>query len=245
MSSNSSMSDYRPRVLCAGIYLANRENTAEHISRVFSDSQWVDVVQRWIALTSGQEGRTDVAGTVAVVSEPTPKLALLNRLLTDATEFEWVILCDDDIEVSKGFVDALIAMAERFDFALCQPARTHDSYVDHCFVARLSGLLARQTRFVEIGPVVCVRSDAASLLFPFNENCGMGWGLDFVWPVVIEAAGLRMGIIDSVPVAHRIRKSTTNYVHEHAHREMVSTLAANKHLTYQEAFQIVESFCDA
>lgn len=245
MSSRSSLSRSRPRVLCAGIYLAHRENTAEHISRVFSDSQCVDVVQRWIGLTVGQEGRTDIPGTVAVVSDATPKLALLNRLLTDVTEFDWIVLCDDDIEVSKGFVDALVGMAQRFEFALCQPARTHDSYVDHCFVARLSGLLARRTRFVEIGPVVCVRSDAASLLFPFDENCGMGWGLDFVWPVVIEGAGLRMGIIDSVPVAHRIRKSTTNYVHEIAHREMASTLAANKHLTHQEAFQIVESFCDA
>jgi len=133
-------------------------------------------------------------------------------------------------------------MAQRFDFALCQPARTHDSYVDHCFVARLSGLLARQTRFVEIGPLVCVRSDAAPLLLPFNENCGMGWGLDFVWPVIMENAGLRMGIIDAVPVAHRIRKPTANYMYEDAHREMVRTLATNKHLKYQEAFQIVESF---
>jgi hypothetical protein len=245
MASYDFTSGHRPKVLCAGIYLADLENTAEHIGRVFSGSQHVDVVQRWIALTRGQGGQTDVPGTVAVVSESTSKFALLNRLLTDVTAFDWVILCDDDIEVANGFVDALISRAQRFDFALCQPARTHDSYVDHFFVARLSGLLARRTRFVEIGPVVCVRSDAAPLLFPFNENCGMGWGLDFVWPVIIEGAGLRMGIIDSVPVAHRIRKSTTNYVHENAHREMAWTLATNKHLSYQEAFQIIESFCDA
>jgi hypothetical protein len=237
------MSSSRPRVLCAGIYLAHRENTAEHITRVFSDSRRVDLVQRWIALAvDGHGGQTDIPGTVAVVSEPTPKLALLSRLLDDVTTFDWVILCDDDIEVTNGFVDALIAMADRFDFALCQPARTHDSYVDHCFVARLSGLLARQTRFVEIGPLVCVRRDAAPLILSFNEHCGMGWGLDFVWPVIIENAGLRMGIIDSVPVAHRIRKPTTNYVYGDAHREMAWTLATNKHLTYHEAFQIVECF---
>ena len=236
------MSSRRPRVLCAGIYLADRENTAEHITRVFSRSQRVDLVQRWLALTGGQGGRTDIPGTVGVVPEPTPKLTLINRLLTDVSAFDWVILCDDDIEVADGFVDALIAMAKRFDFALCQPARTHDSYVSHCFVARLSGLLARQTRFVEIGPLVCVRADAAPLLFPFNENCRMGWGLDFVWPVIIENAGLRMGIIDSVPVAHRMRKPITNYRHEDAHREMAWTLAANRHLTHQDAFQIVESF---
>jgi hypothetical protein len=236
------MSNYGPRVLCVGIYLADHENTAAHITRIFSGSRRVDLVQRWLALTSGKGGRTDIRGTVGVVSEPTPKLVLLNRLLTDRSAFDWVILSDDDIEVGDGFVDALIAMAERFDFALCQPARTHDSYVDHCFVARLSGLLGRQTRFVEIGPLVCMRADAVPLLLPFNEDCRMGWGLDFVWPIIIENAGLRMGIIDSVPIAHRIRKPTTNYRHEDAHREMAWTLATNRHLTHQDAFQIVESF---
>jgi hypothetical protein len=235
----------RPSVLCAGVYLAHRENTAEHLNRVFSGSQRVDLVQRWVALTSDSgEGWTDLPGTVAVVSEPTPKFALLNRLLTDVTAFDWIILCDDDIEVADGFVDALIAMAQRFDFALCQPARTHDSYVDHYFLPQLSGLLARWTRFVEIGPVVCIRRDVAPLLLPFDDNCGMGWGLDFVWPVVMENAGMRMGIIDSVPVAHRIRKPTANYVHAEADREMARIVAAHPHLTYQQAFQIVEGYCD-
>jgi hypothetical protein len=239
------MSSRRPRVLSAGVYLAHQENTAEHISRVFSRSQRVDLVQRWIALTKGgKEGRTEVPGTVAIVSEPTPKFALLNRLLTDLTVFDWIILCDDDIEVAEGFVDALIVMAQRFDFALCQPARTHESYVDHYFVTQLSGLLARQTRFVEIGPVVCIRRDAVPLLLPFAENCGMGWGLDFIWPVIMEHAGLRLGIIDSVPVAHRIRKPTANYMHADADREMSLLLAANRHLTYQQAFQIVEGYCN-
>jgi hypothetical protein len=239
------MRSFRPRVLCVGIYLAHCENTAEHITRVFSDSQRVDVVQRWIALTVGGEGgKTDIPGTMAVVTEPTPKLALLNRMLTDLTAFDWVILCDDDIEVANGFIDALITMAQRFDFALCQPARTHDSYIDHFFVAQLSGVLARQTRFVEIGPLVCVRRDAAPLLLDFNANCGMGWGLDFVWPVTIENAGLRMGIIDCVPVAHRIRKPVANYMYESARREAAQTLAANRHLTRDQAFQIVEIFCD-
>ncbi len=238
------MPDRRPKVLCAGIYLAHRENSAEHISGVFSRSQRVDFLQRWMALTDGRKGRTDIPGTVAVISEPASKFMLLNRLLADVTAFDWAILCDDDIEVAEGFVDALITMAQRFDFAVCQPARTHDSYVDHQFVTRLSGLLARQTRFVEIGPVVCIRRDAMPLLLPFDDNCGMGWGLDFIWPVILENAGLRLGIIDSVPVAHRIRKPVANYVHVEAYSQMTRMLASNRHLTHQQAFQIVEAYCD-
>lgn len=82
------MPSLRLRVLYARIYLAHRENTATHIASVLSKSQRFDLVQRWIALAVGdQEGKADIPGTAAVVSEPTPKLALLNRLLTDLRSF--------------------------------------------------------------------------------------------------------------------------------------------------------------
>ena len=49
-----------------------------------------------------------------------------------------------------------------------------------------------------------MRRDAAALLLPFDEACGMGWGLDLI--VKIEQAGLKMGIIDATPVTHALRR---------------------------------------
>ncbi len=127
------------------------------------------------------------------------------------------------------------------DLALSQPARTADSYIDHYFVMQMPGIKGRTTRFVEIGPLVCVRSDAYSLIFPFGE-VGMGWGLDFIWPQLIEQAGLRMGIVDAVPVAHRLRKPVSHYSHAQADQEQQNLLRNRQHLSREEAFIVREIY---
>ena len=70
----------------------------------------------------------------------------------------------------------------------------------------------------------------------------MGWGLDLVWPHQIESAGLRMGIIDAVPVAHRIRAPVTGYNYDAANAEMQRILATNPHLKAVDAMQILQVF---
>jgi len=230
------------KILVVGVYLANRPNTATHLSFEFAGSRSHEVVQRWVALAPNGEGRFDHPMTDLVVTDPTPKFVLLDQLLHDASEFDWVLLCDDDVEVGANFIDELIRLCTCHDFALAQPARTLDSFTDHPFVQILPGLQARLTRFVEIGPLTCIRRDAMKVLLPFRPESGMGWGLDFVWPVRMEAAGLRMGIVDAVPIAHRIRKSVTGYTHSSAHLGMCAALANERHLTPDEAFTVLEAY---
>ena len=230
------------RVLVTGIYMADRRNTAAHLMFELAGSMEHEVVQRWIALAPNGQGQFDLPMTELVVTEPTPKFVLLDRLLGDASEFDWVLLCDDDVEVGPHFLDALIRSCDHHDFALAQPARTTDSFTDHPFVQVLPGLKARRTRFVEIGPVTCIRRDAVPILLSSGANSRMGWGLDFIWPARLERVGLRMGIIDAVPIAHRIRRSVTGYTHGSAHLDMCATLARERHLSLDEAFTIVEAF---
>ncbi len=230
-------------VLCVGVYLADRANTAAQTFRALNNSRDVRVTQRWTALTLGKDDfRLDVPATVSVIEKPTPRCHLLNKMLSDAERFDWVLIVDDDIEAPPGFVDALIFVALSFDFAVCQPARTPDSFVDHAIVRRHAGLLARQSRFVEIGPVVLIRRDAMPYLLPFAENDSMGWGLDFVWPVRMENAGLKMGIIDAVPVAHRMRPPCEGYAWSAANKEMAEALAREPYLSKEEAFRVLEAY---
>jgi hypothetical protein len=230
-------------VLVVGVYLANRENTAHHISRELILSRRWNVEQRWIALGRG-DPRALAPPTTATVEPPQPKFALLNRVLgrEELDRHEFVVVCDDDIELPEGFLDRYLDLVTRFDLALAQPARTHDSYIDHWFVEQLDGLEARRTRFVEIGPLFSMRRDAARHLLPFSEESAMGWGYDFVWPVVMEAAGLRMGIVDATPVAHRLRKPVAYYDHASASRAMNAFLSTRSHLSREEAFTIVEAY---
>lgn len=230
------------RILAAGVYMAEKPNTVAHVSLCLALSKKHRVEQRWIALSPNGKGACDHPMTLAVVTERTPKFQLLDRLLVDAQDYDWILLCDDDIELDFDAIDKLIDYATAYDFALCQPARTTDSFTDHPLVQVLPGLKARRTRFVEIGPFVCMRRDAAKLLLPFGNACGMGWGLDFVWPHIIEDANLKMGIIDAVPVAHRIRPPVTGYNYESARREMDRLLAEHPHLTLDQAFTVIEAY---
>jgi hypothetical protein len=172
------------------------------------------------------------------------KFLLLNQLLaeTDIDRYEFIVVCDDDIVLPSGFIDRYLELVTRYEFGLAQPARTHESFIDHPFVEQLDGLAARWTRFVEIGPLFSVHRRAVALLLPFDESSPMGWGYDFFWPSLIADAGLKMGIVDATPVAHSFRKPVSYYEHGTSSRDMERFLRQRSHLSPDEAFFIVESY---
>ncbi len=238
------ISDVPNRALVAGIYLSDRENNVVAISRELSQSKrWV-VDQQWIALGRGTIPNGLASATVLIVESQVPKFVLLNQLLgkLDFDRYAFVLVCDDDVGLPTSFVDRYLELVVAHDFALAQPARSHDSYINHFLVEQLDGLKARRTRFVEIGPVFSMRRDAARLLLPFDEASPMGWGYDFVWPVIMERAGLRMGIVDAAPVAHDLRKPVAHYRYHSARQAMDAFLVSRPHLPKHEAFSIIESY---
>jgi hypothetical protein len=231
-------------VLVLGVYLADKENRALETARELSRSRRWRVEQRWVAL-----GRSPVPPELAAVTtfrqeSRQAKFVLLNRLLdtVDLARYAFILVTDDDITLPGGFLDDYLERVVRHDLALAQPARTHASYIDHWLVEQLDGLEARRTRFVEIGPLFSMRRDAARLLTPFSEASPMGWGYDLVWPVVMEEAGLALGIVDATPVAHDLRKPVALYDDRDAAIAMQSFLGAHPHLARHEAFRILESY---
>ena len=233
------------KVLVAGVYLADVATWVTDIVPALSAALHHCVTQRWIALWQGPVGPCAASHTVLSVQGPAPKFELLNRVLEDADAFDWVIIADDDVVIAETWLDSYLALAGRFDFALSQPARTRDSFSDNHIVAQAPGLLARRTRFVEIGPVFCIRRDAVPLLVPFEPEIGMGWGLDFIWPMRLEKSGMRIGIVDAAPVAHSLRNQVQSYVHTEPGRVMLRLLDRVPHLTRSEAFRVLESYPDA
>lgn len=237
-----SAGEARGSVLAVGVYLSERENNAVEISRELARARDWQVEQRWIALGNAPVPEPLAAVTTSVVRTRTGKFSLVNRLVGELGRHDFVVVCDDDIALPEGFVDRYLEIVNRYDLALAQPARTHDSYVENWIVEQLDGLVARRTRFVEIGPLFSMRRDAARLLMPFDEAAPMGWGYDVVWPVRIEQAGLRMGIVDATPVAHKMRKTVSLYDSHETSFEANQFLSRNPHLTTHEAFSIVEAY---
>ena len=164
----------RGHVLVVGAYFTEQRNAIHHITEEFGRTSEWQVEQRWIAL--GGRGISDLAEyTIEVSVAIEPKFILLNRQLksVDLARYRYVIVCDDDIRVPSDFLDRYLAIVEKCDFGLAQPARTFGSFTDHHFVTQLQGILARETRFVEIGPLFSIRADTQHILLPFDEESPM------------------------------------------------------------------------
>jgi hypothetical protein len=230
------------RVLVLGIYLADRPNTADDCVESFASARH-EVVQRWIAL--GGEPPAAMAGVTAdVVLERTPKYELLQRLLDreDLDTFDFVITTDDDVVVQRRFLDSFLPLQAELGFALAQPARTATSFVDHPIVVQQRGLLGRETRFVEIGPIVSVAREAYDVVFPFDEGSSMGWGYENVWAHRIAERALRMGIVDAVPVDHSFRPPVANYNWRETAEEAARFLRSRPHLASADCLRVLEVF---
>jgi len=230
------------KILICGVYLADRNNWAAEAISQLSCSHDHHVEQRWIALDVTNSGNNDLPHTVHTVTHPKPKFTLLNDLLADVSHFDAVLVLDDDVMLPRRFLDRYLKLVTQYKFALSQPARTRDSYIDHNFTLQMPGLVARSTRFVEIGPVFCIDREAFEIILPFDSRSPMGWGLDFVWPARIEKSGKRMGIIDALPVSHSLRKPLANYSRDKVENDMNKLLAETDHLSQAEAFTLLEAY---
>ncbi|MEA2479648.1 MAG: hypothetical protein QOJ07_1570 [Thermoleophilaceae bacterium] len=159
------------------------------------------------------------------------KFENLNHLLAGAGDRrpDWVLVVDDDVALPPRFVDRLVGLCERFDLALAQPAQTRLSHAAWSVVRRRPGVLLRETRFVEIGPVTMFRRDAAAELTPFPA-LRYGWGLDAHWAAVAEERGWRVGIADSLPVRHEEGAVAATYSGDEAVEEARRFLAGRAYV---------------
>jgi hypothetical protein len=234
----------RPKVLVLGVYMGDRNNLIDHLVPTLAASRHCEITQRWIAMGSMSK-RPDVrAVTLVELHERTPKFTLINRLIgeADIAEYDYIMVCDDDVSLPADFTDRFIGWQQRCDFALAQPARTWNSYVDHGFVRRSLWSKARETRFVEIGPIFCMNRTMAKLLVPFDQTSAMGWGYDLVWPVIAKQHGLKLGIVDDAAIEHSIRARGALYQTGGEIESMAAMLAKREHLNARDAFVVLQRF---
>jgi hypothetical protein len=133
-----------------------------------------------------------------------PKWAGLRQLLNNWDgwrAYEQIWLPDDDILASQDGIDAMFDVAGRLEFGLYAPALHEASHFAHFVAMRNRRFFARRVGFVEIMVPGFNRATLERLLPTLDlTTTGWGWGLDSVWPKLLDYRGL--GIIDGVPVLH-------------------------------------------
>lgn len=167
----------------------------------------------------------------------------LNRLLAEhpAAGHDWVLVIDDDVALPRGFLDGFLFLAERFGLELAQPAHRHRSHAAFQITRRRPGRVARQTAFVEIGPVTAFHHPVFETLLPFPP-LRVGWGLDGHWSAVAAERGWPIGVIDATPIRHGLRLIASSYDRSDAIAEARAFLAARPYTPAREAQRTLKSY---
>jgi hypothetical protein len=177
--------------------------------------------------------------TVELATIPTGgrgKFENLNELLAShpAAGHDWLVVVDDDVVLPRDFLDKFIFLAECFDLQVAQPAHRRRSHAAWAVTRRRRGSIARETAFVEIGPVFAFQSKTFAALLPFPP-LRIGWGLDAHWSAVVRANGWRLGVIDATPVRHGLRRIASAYDRTEAIDEARQFLAGRPYVKATEA----------
>lgn len=164
------------------------------------------------------------------------KFENLNALLegNPAHGHDWLLVVDDDVALPSGFLDVFIFLAERFGLALVQPAHRQRSHAAWNVTRRRAGSVARETSFVEIGPVTGFSASTFDVLLPFPE-LRIGWGLDVHWSAVARDHGWRIGVIDATAIRHGLRPVASAYDRTAALAEARAFLAGRPYTTAAQA----------
>lgn len=237
-------SDPRPSVLVLGVYLANKPTYVRDVVKSLSQCKNYRVVQRWVAI--GNVSSDPSVGEVTCIQQvdPLPKFLLINRLLSDEplAKYEYVVIVDDDIQLSEGFLDGFLSVQSTAGFSLAQPARTRNSFIDHPITKCVEGVLARQTLFVEIGPVTSVHRPIFHLVFPFDTRSPMGWGYENIWAYRLAQNAFKMGIVDAYPVDHSLRPPAAYYGVTEAKQAQQGLLKSTPHFPLSKCFTTIRIF---
>ena len=204
------------RVLLAAVQVPGRERDL------------ADVIERMSRTT-----RHEVT-TVITEMAPVGKFDNINRAIAehDLQAYDWLLITDDDVAPPNNFLDLLIYFAHTYELKLAQPAHRFRSYISARIIERCWGSLARQTMFVENGPITVFHRDTFSELIPF-ASLRWAWGIDVFWSHIAKSRGWKMGVIDALPTAHL--RPVGNSYDKSAAREEAEAFLRDKGLTLPRA----------
>ena len=135
---------------------------------------------------------------------PGPKWAGLReylRVWEGWRDYDYVWMPDDDIFTTQQTISAMFDVARTVGLDLFAPALHDASYFAHFSTMRNASFFGRWTGFVEIMVPAFSRQALDQLVHTLDlSETGWGWGLDSVWPKLLEYRNV--GVIDALPVLH-------------------------------------------
>jgi hypothetical protein len=154
---------------------------------------------------------------------------------------DWLLIVDDDVHLPRGFLDAFVFLAERYELRIAQPTHRARSHAGWRVTRRQPLSVARRTAYVESGPVVGFHSTTFETLLPFPP-LRAGWGLCAYWSAIARDRGWPIGVIDAVAVRHGLRRIAAAYDRDAAIAEADEFLTGRPYVNATEAQQTLARY---
>jgi hypothetical protein len=165
------------------------------------------------------ESSHDVTTRAAVMYDGGGKFHNINVALQtlDVSEYDWLIVVDDDVALPKHFLDRFLYLAEMADLKICMPAHRFHSYQSYAITQRQLSSLVRVTNYVESGPITAFRRDVFEYVLPF-PGLRWAWGTDVAWTEYAKRHQFKIGIVDATAIGH-LRPVAGSYKSKDAREE--------------------------
>ena len=131
------------------------------------------------------------------------KWGIIKTFLNDNGEFlknyDLFWFPDDDLNIDSESINKLFDLHKKYDIYLSQPSVF--GHTSHIITNKKNDTILRYTNFVEVMCPMMSKDCLLSLLntFDYSES---GWGLDLLWPKILNYPEDKIAIIDDVEIEH-------------------------------------------
>lgn len=177
----------RLAVLIVGIAVPGREDDIKSvINEIARSRHHIDIS----VVSMGDRGKFDNVNYA--ISQVSPE------------KYDWIVVTDDDITTPADLLDECLFLATNLELTIFQPAHRFHSFCTYRINQRHWNTLARETNFVESGPLLGFHRSTFGSLFPF-PTLRWAWGIDVYWSELARRLGWKIGVVDAIPIRHKRR----------------------------------------
>jgi len=115
------------------------------------------------------------------------------------SNYSYIWFPDDDVSIKTKDINRLFSLAKEYNLWLCQPSLK--GYISHNITCPQNNSLLRYTNFVEVMSPLMSLDTVLKLKSTFDINYS-SWGLDGIWPYILDHPKDKIAIIDSIFMTH-------------------------------------------
>lgn len=140
----------------------------------------------------------------------TPLQALVMQHPQYLDMYDYIWFPDDDLEMKKQDMNRFFDICREHRLELAQPALTVNSPVTHPLVFENTLSRIRFTNFVEV-MAPCFSIACLQRVLPTFNCTQSGWGIDWLWPRIVDNPNSGVAIVDDVVIRHTRPLGGPNY----------------------------------